>query len=317
MSSALRLAQTSPVLSLSPDAVFGFLQLRINQYFQAPSICLLAYDFLLTLPDEVEFMWRKGLTVLDVLFFLNRYMPFLDRVIGLLPIFIPQPKSLQLTCETLFLVHAWLLALGVNIADCILILRTYAIWDRNRIIAGCLLSALLGAFAVEGFFGTKVMTSFVFIESPSPSQYPGCFAGFVNAAPATFVWLTMLLLETVVFAFTLFKLLYQRKTTYGKPSVLFKTLLRDGVMFYAVMFGISLINIIFLRVVPAQSGLALTSFHRVLHSIIATRLVLNIRRAAASPQASTDQVEEIELSRPPVFARNAAATHQESVESWI
>jgi hypothetical protein len=41
------------------------------------------YDYLLTFEDEVEFMWEGRWNVLKIVFFLNRYLPFADCVVGL------------------------------------------------------------------------------------------------------------------------------------------------------------------------------------------------------------------------------------------
>ena len=45
----------------------------------SPSV-ILYYEYLLTLPEEVHYFWRKRRTLVTILFFLNRYLNLLVNV---------------------------------------------------------------------------------------------------------------------------------------------------------------------------------------------------------------------------------------------
>jgi len=239
-------------------------------------------------------MWGREWKIPSILFFINRYLPFVDSIMQFFATFMPPPSNFRPTCQALLVGHAWLIVLGVNLAECILVLRTYVIWDYDSRIGIGLCTALIGTCIFEGFSLMKVAKSFIFIESPSPLNSPGCFVSQVDSSPALPAYLTLLVYETVVFIVTLFKLLRRRQAHYGKPSILLETLLRDGLAFYVMVFGISLVNIVLLRTLPGQLGDVLTTVHRVLHSIFATRLILNLRRAVISSASdSTDHAVQL------------------------
>ena len=44
------------------------------------STVILYYEYLLTLPEEVQYFWRKRRTPVTILFFLNRYLNLLVNV---------------------------------------------------------------------------------------------------------------------------------------------------------------------------------------------------------------------------------------------
>jgi len=271
--------------NLPPQVVTGLRDLDTYQYLQVAPTFILGYDFLLTFSDEIDLMWRREWKISSTFFFINRYLPFVDGIMQLLSTFMVPPSNFRPTCQALLVGHAWLVVLGVNLAECILVLRTYAIWNYDIRVGIGLFTALIGTCIFEGFDLMKVAESFIFIDSPSPLDFPGCFISQVDPSPAQPAYLTLLVFETVVFIITLFKLLRRRKAHYGNPSVLLETLLLDGLASYVMVFGISLINIILLRTLSGEIGNVLITFHRVLHSILATRLVLGLRRAVTLPSA--------------------------------
>jgi len=231
--------------------------------------------------------------MLNVIFFINRYLPFVDTALGLAQSFILPRSSLQSTCRTILYTHTLLVILGVNAADCILVLRTNAIWNRNQRVALGLFITMFGTFASEIFFTALFLRSFNFTEGPSPSEFPGCLPDSFDPTPGQIGYAILLAFETVIFVATLFKLIYRKFGNYGKPSIFLETLLRDGISSYAMMFGISLINIIIIRAENNSMGLIFVLFHRVLHSILATRLVLRIRRAASQKALGDVEVTEM------------------------
>jgi hypothetical protein len=38
------------------------------------------YDYLLTFSDEVNWVWRKSVTPVSILFYITRYLPFFDTI---------------------------------------------------------------------------------------------------------------------------------------------------------------------------------------------------------------------------------------------
>ncbi|KAF9070432.1 hypothetical protein BDP27DRAFT_1419897 [Rhodocollybia butyracea] len=68
-------------LSLTPEEVTQFLDGRLLQtYAFVSGVVLFLYDWMLMLPVELDVVWSKKLRPLDVLYIIQRYMPFFDTI---------------------------------------------------------------------------------------------------------------------------------------------------------------------------------------------------------------------------------------------
>ncbi|EIW55122.1 uncharacterized protein TRAVEDRAFT_100228, partial [Trametes versicolor FP-101664 SS1] len=79
---------------------------------------LFCFDYCLTFGREVDFVWKRGLSVSTVLFYAARYPAFFSTIFVILDI-VPFK--------------------GMSISVMFSSLRVYALWDRNR----CVLAAVL------------------------------------------------------------------------------------------------------------------------------------------------------------------------------
>jgi len=167
---------------------------------------------------------------------------------------------------------------GVILAEGILVLRTYAIWNSSKKIAwifgGILFAILVGVLG----FVIKATEDQRYGPSPSPSAFPGCFLIAANRQVWIGIFLTMLF-ETAVVITTLYKVFQQWKYREA-ASNLVHTIYRDGISFFILLFAVSLLNIIVVRTAPDALAFMFTSLHRVLHASLTERIILNIRRAA-------------------------------------
>jgi len=59
-----------------------------------------------------------------------------------------------------------------------------------------------------------------------------------------------------------------------------RTVQRDGIAFYVYLQVLVIFNIIFTKREPPETDLPIASIHRILHTVLTSRMLLNIRRAA-------------------------------------
>jgi len=201
-------------------------------------------------------------------------------------LFLPDPS--RSTCHVLFAVYCWLATFAYLITNSILVLRTYAIWENKRNVAFSLFILLVICFVAAGYCAEKFVLSLSFIRSPSRSVFPGCF--IVHSGGTWFTYLLILVFDTAVLILTIIKAI-QRKGLNG--STLFRTIYRDGVLYYVYLSVLSLINIIVFITMQNSLSFSLVNSHRVLHSILTARLVINIRRAGALPSKESWLVSAI------------------------
>ncbi|KAG9311477.1 hypothetical protein JVU11DRAFT_8592 [Chiua virens] len=102
------------------------------------------YDYMLTLPDEIEYIWSKPWTCVSALFIMVRYCGLFNLAVSVLvgSSFLPGPATV---CGELSVVEQWTCLLFLGAADCTMILRTWAIYNRSMPV----LITLVFFFSVE------------------------------------------------------------------------------------------------------------------------------------------------------------------------
>jgi len=94
-------------------------------------------------------------------------------------------------------------------------------------------------------------------------------------------WTGVLIFDSVIFSLTLYKAL-----TIGREIPLLDVIVRDGAMYFSVLFVVNLVNILMIRFSPPSLKHSLETLTNVLSTILSFRLVLNLReqnRNAALP----------------------------------
>ncbi|KAF8170629.1 hypothetical protein K438DRAFT_204765 [Mycena galopus ATCC 62051] len=104
------------------------------------------YDFACTFDQEILYVWPRPWSMSTALFVFNRYLPFVDTFLSLSAKFTRiSPEQCLMRNE----IVAWLSVFGILLSEgkigagprsipihgellAILMLRTYAIWERNR-----------------------------------------------------------------------------------------------------------------------------------------------------------------------------------------
>jgi len=253
------------------------LETRVNVAGSA----LLIFDYLLTLNREIELVWKRPWSTISILFLITRYTPFADTVSTLITYFPVQNPSM---CRSSFQVQSIFSVIGICASEAILVTRTAAVWGNSKRIFWGLI-ALMTLIAV---------TSAVLVEKYVTSGSPGLISAVLNGTVVHYCpsikgdssmdlavpWILVLIFETILVCLMLPKAISQK--IFGTTSI-YDAVYVDGVRFYLCTSAISLINIIVLLYPFPESALQLDimQFDRILHAILAERLILSIRSAAA------------------------------------
>jgi len=171
---------------------------------------------------------------------------------------------------------------GWQMADVILLLRTWAIWKNDRRVGICLAAAFLMNFAATGVLLHRYNSSLVYSTAPFLA-FNVCF----TASEATSVWpvfAAQCVLEAGILGLTIMKGIQHWNST---SRLLMSTLYRDGLLFTSFTLMSSLVNMALLNALDVhvfpmtQVGITL---QRVVHSVLCCRIILHLRKASASPQ---------------------------------
>ncbi|KAK7680417.1 hypothetical protein QCA50_016658 [Cerrena zonata] len=269
-----------------------FQNMRVETYTNMAAASLLVYDCILTIHDEITLIWPSRLNLVKILFFLTRYMAFVD--VSLVLYYQLKPQITVHECEIVYKLAGWFILIGIIIAETILLVRTWAIWGRGSklAISFLILFALAAgpALAIQNMF----MNSIVFAPLSNPAT-PGCLV--VAGSPVIAIsFIIVIIIETIVLILTLIKAIQHCKLYYSHCGILtevftsvrltgrqdfLSVLYRDGLLFYVYCLSISVANLIVIVGTPRGLATTLALIQRVLHSCLTSRILVHLRLASS------------------------------------
>ncbi|KAI0748268.1 hypothetical protein C8Q80DRAFT_1270696 [Daedaleopsis nitida] len=208
--------------------------IRLNNSLAVVALTLLYYDYSLTFSREVDHFWKRArLSWASTLFVINRYTGLLGPIPVVLEYFV------QLSPERY---HQYYAILSQVIVGVILILRTWALYNRSRYMLVAL--AVLGLVLATGtVIAGNVKTKTVTENVSSEHSVFGCDLSLSSeqGLRSAIGWIAMLCLDTTIFMLTLIKTVHMRHTlNQGLLLVLF----RDGAIYYGILVVASIANIL-------------------------------------------------------------------------
>ncbi|KAG2097010.1 uncharacterized protein F5147DRAFT_715732 [Suillus discolor] len=212
---------------------------HLNAVLVANSI--LMYDHIVTLPEELAFIWRRPKLLSPTLFLANRYVALVGNIFGLFIDFLPAVSDES--CSRYMLVRELFLYLQQIIVCVILTLRIYALYGRSRRLLGYIVIiglALMGG-ASAGSFGNNSNTAIYIQGSDCHNTFTAKIAMRYGLA-----WIAVFVFELLIFVLTVFRTCKTRGSPRLIPSSrnIIDIIFRDGAMYFAAMTLINLPNIL-------------------------------------------------------------------------
>ncbi|KJA25144.1 hypothetical protein HYPSUDRAFT_38111 [Hypholoma sublateritium FD-334 SS-4] len=247
---------------------------RIVSYAQVASIVILSYDTLLTLDREINTIWRSKFSVMKLMYLITRYSAFVEGGVVIAQLSIP--GDWYVGCSLTFKLNACLFVFGMGVGEIIMTNRTWVVWQKNRTMMFALpifyVTLWSGGFAAIAIF----LGSIKFDPNPR-TPYVGCYA--TAASPIIFIcWV-------LIFVYDLVMLILMAIPTFrvyrsGGSSRFMRMVYRDGVVYYIYLFALSLVNIIIALTFPTDLILIFSLMLRIIHALLACRVVLHIKEYA-------------------------------------
>ncbi|KAK0444976.1 uncharacterized protein EV420DRAFT_1648498 [Desarmillaria tabescens] len=177
-----------------------------------------------------------------------------------------EPSPVQ--CRQFAFVASPFAVTGIFTSQVILMIRTYAIWDRHRAVFWCFIVTGVFCFITEVVSLVIQFKRMQFIETSSNST--GCFNVPSNQAKAFYI--PVLISETIIASLTLFKGIQHLRHSSHPFLIEFYV---SGMIFYVCLFLITLTNILIPMWADSITPF-LGYFQRILHSILSSRIMLII-----------------------------------------
>jgi len=176
------------------------------------------------------------------------------------------------TCQKIYKIPVALAMWNQVGSESVLLIRTYAFFNRNKIVLAGLLCALGGMIAYQLYVDTSQMIVLPFLTPPF-NEGP-CFPiSKPHSAHLLGFFIAPLGFDTIVTFMTICKAFYVRRRNGGPSSRLIQTFLREGVFYYLLISIANLINGIF-YLQPRQAMSAINiPLSVMLSPVLACRLV--------------------------------------------
>lgn len=172
-------------------------------------------------------------------------------------------------------------------SESVLLIRTYAFFNRNNYILWLLVSALSGVVAYQLYVDATQMLLLPFFKPPFESG--PCFPmSKPHSAHLLGFFIAPLLFDTLVTFMTVFKAFYIRRTNGGPNSRLIQTFLREGVFYYILISIANLVNGVF-YLQPRQVISAINiPLSVMMGPVLACRLILDLRERGSETVSHSD-----------------------------
>ncbi|KAN0082566.1 hypothetical protein V8E55_008361 [Tylopilus felleus] len=205
--------------------------LQTSKYFNIAGMAILIFDYVITLEDEARWVWGRKWDATRLVFTVSRYLPFAGTALTAYAAL----RSNSDPCgpssgQSSSVVHM----LGIVAAEVLLILRTYAYWQGNKLVLYGLLAYC--AVTIAGAIGISAVQTQLIPGAQSP---PGCY--LTAGRDGTLLALLLLVFEMVI----LFLTVYKHFRSYRDVRIsIVHTLYRDGMFYIACIILITFANTI-------------------------------------------------------------------------
>ncbi|KAJ6467699.1 hypothetical protein C8R47DRAFT_812894 [Mycena vitilis] len=255
-------------------------------------------------------MPRERWSLPKVLYLFCRYYGFLNLMLDVF-VCTREGVSVEVNCRIYFGFYSAtpiLLATAINI---LFILRIHALYNRSLKMLICLCLLFILEVATDMVSTVEEATDVIHRTAGPPSgvHWPGCVTT-PSSTSVLIAWLPSLFVALMFFGFTIvkFAIVFQaghsewslnKLRELGSYSPILAAFVRDGTVFFFLIFTIVLVNTIATLVLKGPFNGFLLPWLAAIYSFSASRLVLNIRSAAVLENPTTvPQSFSLDFRRP-------------------
>jgi len=190
------------------------------------------------------------------------------------------------TCKGTHPLELWATIVIGILADSILAVRTWVVWNVNKVVGVGLLVLMLVNAVLQCMWSNGLVRSFGYAPAPY-MEMRGCFFIHGDLTPlwkGYVVWAIVQFVLFVLMAASAF-----RSYQWGNASRLWQIIHMDGILFYVFVLCLSIANIIVMNVLPVDLAVVLSPLETILYSSLAMRIILDIRNTVHGGALQTAQ----------------------------
>ncbi|KAG2044093.1 hypothetical protein BDR03DRAFT_940740 [Suillus americanus] len=186
----------------------------------------------------------------------------------------------DLFCQTWFAVGIVIGMVSIGTSNFLILLRLWVLWDRKTRLVLVTLPLFLVTQITAIVCTTYVVSSMMPLVVFEPYLHSCILTRKVNFV---ILWTPGIVFEFMIFVTTWWNALDQPLPQHAKMA---KVMYRDGSIYFFVLFGLRLLNLILSIVSPLSLIFVGVFFIWSACNVTLTRLIINLRRAAAEAEES-------------------------------
>ncbi|KAH9948201.1 hypothetical protein B0H21DRAFT_735021 [Amylocystis lapponica] len=267
-----------------------------TRYLALASFMIYVYDYALTFRFEVKYFWTGSWSISRILFLINRYLTPAVLIIGLVCLFGADLsiKFCNVGIRATFIADLFAVA---NV-QAIIVLRIWYIYSNRRVARLLVVAAFVGCTIASTVMLVQLYPDLHPEKITIPGiKFIGCTAPISNNIWKVF--LPSLVLHTILYIATTWPAIRLRRM--GRDSPLMNRLVRDGGIFYLVVFSTAVFTTVGALEKDNLSVLMSAIYSNFLLAIVSvsvSRLMLSIHSLAASLSMDSNWLlNNAELSR--------------------
>ncbi|KAJ3710269.1 hypothetical protein C8R42DRAFT_648818 [Lentinula raphanica] len=258
----------------------GYDLLAEKRYWIAVT-ALWAYEYLLTVGDEIEYLWKaRKNNVVFWLFFLNRYLTLIIIAVTCVAFF--ASSWTEEMCLRYGYVEQLETLIMCTIAEILVLIRVYALSGQNRIAIYCAVPLMLSQAAMllyvcsQSANGTANLTLLLGVTDVTSLPDIDAFRLCISVPPMDVLpygqaFLCLLIVYDGLAVVAISYIVAQQSGVLHLMPIL-KLIQRDGLLYFAVISGCSS-YIITLRFIAERPAM-------VISSIVVSRITINLKKAS-------------------------------------
>ncbi|EJD40830.1 hypothetical protein AURDEDRAFT_186801 [Auricularia subglabra TFB-10046 SS5] len=249
-------------------------------YLALACLTWMLYDYLITLNDEIEFIWTRKWTFTTVLFLLMRWSTLL-LLLNQVVFFVFLENVSKSSCDALSWGTAIATAVVLLEVEIVLQLRIYAMYERSRRILWinaclCGMECLCAALIIAKYFSRA---NFV----PVPNWIIGaCYD--IRPKQLGVVWVPPMCYELYLASLAVYKIVQTHRASEGSiANNLLTVLVRDSIGQFFFIIAAMVVNCVLWVKTEITPGDSAVNIVHACGAIGGVRLILNMRSAASRP----------------------------------
>ncbi|KZP18677.1 hypothetical protein FIBSPDRAFT_1045983 [Athelia psychrophila] len=306
-----------------------------TKWLSAAGLTLLLYDHLMTLPDEMELIWRSSPSFSKYAFLFNRYLvPIVLTFItvemcGFSGLFFSDLVRLNylISCvmvltgrdcnvQEIFINTSAVMAIfSLGIADILILIRVITLWEGNKLAARWMYTGFLVSFMVT--LGCSITTLIKLHDQIHFVPLVKMCAPTATTPSLVAVWAAPMIFEIIVLISTIWNFFVRPRTANVRLA---RALHRDGVTFFAILTLLRSLNLALAAMNQPTLSLLSVFFVWSAETVTLNRSLLHVRRVEVS-EALASLPEPINMhmrSLPPRTSSSALSNylHQPDQDGW-